>query len=158
MNKKREESMMVFMRYLIVTGVLGAVTAVFLGCASIKEAGRGVAGISTKILEEKRDQASKKVFTYDYNTCYGKVKDILVKSGSYIYAEDTTKHLIAVYLSEEDTTPVGIFLQELSKGETEVQVSSPSTFAKELILDKISSGLKEAVKPQVKEEESNEKK
>ena len=117
---------------LIVTIVLS------IGCVRIKEAGRGAAGISTKVLEEHRKGAVIKIFDFDYNTCYAKIKDFLVRRGSYIYTEDAKKRLIAVYVSKEDTTPVGLFFREISPASTQVEVSSASTYAKELIANKIS--------------------
>lgn len=113
--------------------------AIFLtGCAEIKEAGRGVAGISTKVLEEHKKDAIIKIFDFDYNTCYLKIKEFLVRRGSYIYTEDAKQRLIAVYVSAEDTTPVGLFFKEISPASTQVEVSSASTYAKEFIANKIS--------------------
>ena len=79
-----------------------------LGCASLKEKARGFAGISTKALEDARGDAAKKAFNYDYKTCYTKVKSVLQEKGCYIYSEDAGKKMIAIYVSEIDTTPVGI--------------------------------------------------
>lgn len=117
---------------LIVTIVLS------VGCAIITESGRGVAGISTKVLEENRKDAVIKIFDFDYNTCYAKIKDFLVRRGSYIYTEDARKRLIAIYVSAEDTTPVGLFFKEISPASTQVEVSSASTYAKEFIANKVS--------------------
>jgi hypothetical protein len=103
------------------------------GCVSVKEAARGIAGTSTKILEETRADAAAQEFNYDYGTCYTKVKAALKEMGSYIYREEPAKQLIAVYVSEEDTTPIGIFLKTVSDTSTKVEVSSPSTYAKGLI-------------------------
>lgn len=120
------------------------------GCAKAKEAVRGIAGVSTKVLEDNRDTALKKTFNYDCNTAYNKAKEILEKIDTYIYAEDATKKMIAVYLSEEDTTPVGIFFKEIDAANTEIQVSSPSSYAKELISGKLFSALGEPIKPEEK--------
>jgi len=38
--------------------------------------------------------------------------------------------LIAIYVSSEDTTCVGIFFTEIDANNTQVEVSSPSTSAK----------------------------
>jgi len=119
--------------------VLILLTAVFIiGCSAIKEAGRGVEGISTQVLEEHRKGAIIKIFDFDYNTCYAKIKDFLMRRGSYIYTEDARKRLIAVYVSGEDTTPVGLFFKEISPASTQVEISSASTYAKEFIANKVS--------------------
>lgn len=110
----------------------------FLGCALIKESGRGLAGISTKVLEERRKDAIVKKFDFDYNTCYAKIKKYIQDKGSSIYTEDPKKHLIAIYVSAEDTTPVGIFFTQLSPTSTQVEVSSASTYAKEFIAGRVS--------------------
>jgi len=107
------------------------------GCASVRETAKGIAGISTKSLEEGRKNAVVKVFNYDYSTCYRLTLDALKKIGSYIYAQDIKKHLIAIYVSSEDTTPVGIFFKEIDEKNTQIEVSSPSTYSKELISGKI---------------------
>ena len=103
------------------------------GCASIKESARGFAGISTKILEDNRNNGLKKTFNYDYDACYNKIMHALSINKCYVYAQDYKKNLIAVYVSEDDTTPAGIFLNKADGGNTLVEVSSPSTYAKEEI-------------------------
>ncbi len=102
------------------------------GCATIKDVPFGVAGLSTRVLEEKRGSAITKNFACDYNTGYAKIKDILFRMGCYIYSENKQKRMIAFYISEADTTPVGIFLVENGQA-LDVQVSSASTYGKEHI-------------------------
>jgi hypothetical protein len=129
------------------------------GCTSIKEAGKGFAGISTKELEAGRKSAIVKTFDYDYFTSFTKALDTLKNMGSYIYAKDIKKHMIAVYASELDTTPVGVFFKEISQTSTQVEVSSLSTYAKETISQEIFQAL--GVKsPSIEEKkgEANEKK
>ena len=111
------------------------------GCASIKEMARGFAGISTKILEDDRPNAIVKTLNYDYFTSYTKTLDILKQLKAYIYAKDIKKHMIAIYVSEQDTTPVGIFFKEIDAKNTQLEFSSPSTYAKELISSKVFSAL-----------------
>jgi hypothetical protein len=108
----------------------------FLGCANLKEMGRGFLGISTKVLEEKRNEAKVLVLNYGYFSSYRKVLDKLKENKSYIYKK--TQDLVALYLSEEDTTPVGIFFSELDKEKTKLEISSPSSLAKEKIFDLLS--------------------
>jgi hypothetical protein len=111
------------------------------GCASIKETAKGMAGISTKALEDNRGSAIVKSFNYDYFTCYTKALGILEQVGAYIYEKDVKKHMIAIYVSEIDTTPVGIFFKETDAKNIQVEVSSLSTYAKELIASKLFSVL-----------------
>lgn len=111
------------------------------GCAHITEAGKGFLGISTKILEDNRNSALKKDFNYDYFTAYTQASDILKRMETHAYAGSIKKHMIAVYLSDWDTTPVGVFFSEIGANNTRIEVSSPSTYAKEYIADKLFSVL-----------------
>ena len=135
-----------------------------LGCSTVKEATKGFLGVSTQVLEDNRKEAIKESFAVDYDNCYAKVKDILKEkgkekakekakekgkeneneNGSYIYAEDHQKKMVAIYLSETDTTPVGIFFTDEGNSHTMIEVSSPSTYAKEYIANKIFTGIKTA--------------
>ena len=126
------------------------------GCASIKEALKGFAGVSTKELEAGRKSAIVKTFDCDYFTAFTKILDALKEMSAYIYTQDIKKHMIAIYVSQKDTTPVGIFFKEISAATTQVEVSSPSTFAKELISGKLFQAL--SPKSEEKKGESNEKK
>jgi len=125
------------------------------GCVGFKEGLRGFRGISTKILEEGKTNAIYKSFNYDYNTCYLKVKGMLQDIGAYIYAADNRKRMIAIYVSEQDTTPVGIFFEGLDKANTKIQVTSPSLYAKETISGKIFSALEKSLKAKKVEVELN---
>lgn len=113
------------------------------GCASIKEGLKGFLGLSTKVLEDKRTEAIKIQFSYDIDSCYNKVKVSLKERESYIYKDDPRKHMLAIYVSDEDTTPVGIFFTEVDKNITLLEISSPSTSAKELIAKRIFLALEE---------------
>ncbi|MDD5505216.1 MAG: hypothetical protein PHR73_00435 [Candidatus Omnitrophica bacterium] len=131
------------------------------GCATVKEAARGFAGVSTRVLEEKRKDAIRESFALDYDNCYTKVKDILKEKvaikkieeessgggSAYIYAEDAAKKMLAIYLSETDTTPVGIFFIPGGEGITMVEVSSPSIYAKEHIANRLFTGIKASLRP-----------
>lgn len=97
---------------------------------------KGIAGISTKVLEDGRKEAIARTFDQDYNKCYGRVEAALRNIGSYVYARDKKK-FIAIYVSQTDTTPVGVFFKEIDSAHTQVEVSSPSTYAKELITNRI---------------------
>lgn len=111
------------------------------GCAMVIEGAKGIAGVSTKSLEEKRKEAIVRTFDCDCDSCFDKTRKILKNIGAYIYALDKKKQMIAVYVSEEDTTPVGIFFKALDKAKTQVEVSSPSTYGKEFISSKLFSVL-----------------
>jgi len=115
---------------------------ILCGCASLSEGFKGLAGVSTKVLEDNRQSAIAKTFNYGYFECYTKTLDILNDIGAYIYAGNIKKHMLAIYVSETDTTPVGIFFKEISGTKTEIEVSSASTYAKELISKKIFENLK----------------
>lgn len=106
---------------------------VFAGCSTVIEGAKGFAGLSTKSLEEGRKEAVTKIFNSAYNACFDKASKALKNMGTYIYAKDRKKGMIAVYISEEDTTPVGIFLKVVDAKNTQVEVSSRSAYAKEFI-------------------------
>ena len=121
--------------------------------------GKGFAGVSTQVLEQKRNEALKKSFALGYNDCYAKVKDILnlKDKESYIYAEDLKKKMIAIYLSSTDTTCVGIFFTEEVGGSTLIEISSPSIYAKEEIAKRIFTGIDELIKPKAQEKKADVK-
>ena len=104
-----------------------------ISCATMKETAKGIAGTSTKVLEEGRVNAITKNFNYDYFTSYTKSLDALKEMSAYIYKQSLKEHMIAVYVSKRDTTPVGIFFKEIGVDNTLVEVSSPSLTAKGLI-------------------------
>ena len=144
-----------------------------LGCSTVKEATKGFLGVSTQVLEDNRKEAIKESFAVDYDNCYAKVKDILKEkakekakekgkeseneNGSYIYAEDHQKKMVAIYLSETDTTPVGIFFTDEGNSHTMIEVSSPSTYAKEYIANKIFTGIKTAFNLKAEEKKTDVK-
>jgi hypothetical protein len=135
--------------------------AVLSGCATAREMAKGFAGVSTQVLEEKRKDALKKSFALDYDNCYVKVKEIL-KGGqtgqeSPIYAQDAKKKMIAVYLVQTDTTPVGIFFTQEPDNKTLIEVSSPSIYAKEEIANRIFTGIDTLLKPKEKKANVQEK-
>ncbi len=122
-------------------------TLIFSGCAAVKETGKGFLGVSTQILEEKRPQAMKKSFILDFDYVYSKVKEILTQTNNpvYIYAQDPQAKMLAVYLSANDTTPVGIFFTVQPQNETLVEVSSPSVYAQEELAARIFTALEALV-------------
>ncbi|MFA5117694.1 MAG: hypothetical protein WC695_02455 [Candidatus Omnitrophota bacterium] len=132
-------------------GVAGVLLVLcFAGCASLGEGVKGVAGVSTKILVDGRKDALSKTFDYDYTTSNAKVLEVLDEVKAYIYAKDAFDHLIAVYVSDKDTTPVGIFLKAIDANKTQIEISSPSTYAKEWMAGKIFTAFDESLKNQLK--------
>jgi len=107
----------------------------------MKEAAKGIAGVSTKAVEDNRKDAIRKTFNYDLKSCFNKVEVILIEQGAYIYAKDFKKRMIAFYVSSADTTPVSVFFEGRDSSITEIQVSSPSTYGKEFMAKKIFSAL-----------------
>ncbi len=116
------------------------------GCVGLHETCRGIAGTSVKILEDKRPEAIARVFESDVNTVSGKIDKALEKMHAYIYARENDGQLVAVYVSESDTTPVGIFITREGGG-TRVEVSSPSGYAKETVAQNIFAELDAKPKP-----------
>ena len=112
------------------------------GCASFTEGIKEFAGISTKALEEGKGEAIKlEPINCDYATAYRKIISILKKNGSYIYAKDAKKSMIAVYVStnkDTDLDTVGIFLVKINDTTTQIEITSPSTYAKKLIAEEAS--------------------
>lgn len=153
----------------VLTTTCCLLATVFFGCAAVKEMGKGFVGVSTEVLESKRKDSLKKSFALDYNNCYKEVKELLkgkeIQAGNgiqaenepYIYAEDLNKKMIALYLSQIDTAPVGIFFTEEAKNKTLIEVSSPSSYAKELIAKKIFAGIDVLINPKIKENKINVK-
>ena len=123
------------------------------GCVMIKEGAKGIAGLSTQALEDGRKDAIKNTFNYAHNSCYDKVGDTLKRMGCYIYARGAGKRMIAVYVSASDTTPVGIFFKEIDANNTQVEMSSPSTYAKEFMAARIFKDLGPQEKPAVSDEQ-----
>jgi len=122
--------------------ISGALIVLLLGgCAGVKEAGRGIAGTSTRILEDHINDALVREYTLDTAAARDRARRGLLATGSYIYREEKAKQLIAVYVSEADTTPVGLFFEEADRNRTRIRFSSPSTYAKELIAERVDQAL-----------------
>ena len=118
------------------------ICCILSGCCGPKEAVKGFCGISTKVLEDKRKDAIARDFNLDFDTTRTKIREALKKEGCHIYREDLSLSLIAIFVSETDTTPVGIFLTALDVDNTRVEISSPSTYGKEIIAKNIFGALK----------------
>lgn len=129
------------MRQRFLSGIAAAllIPCIAAGCAAVTETGKGLAGISTKVLEDNKGNAIRKTYPLDLAKCSEMVEGLLSDIKAYIYARSDEKRMLAFYVSERDTTPVGIFFVPQDNGSTEVLVSSPSRYAKEVIADKISA-------------------
>ncbi|MGD9015390.1 MAG: hypothetical protein PVI33_05155 [Candidatus Omnitrophota bacterium] len=126
------------MRRIFIIGLLlGYCLVVLAGCASLKQGIRGFLGISTKEIENARVQAIVKIVDYDYASCYKMVEARLAEIKSYIYTRRAD--LIAVYISQTDTTPAGVFFREVDNQKTEIAIASPASDTKEYLADKIFS-------------------
>lgn len=115
--------------------------ALAAGCAGVKESCRGVLGTSTRILEECKPQAVSRSFAFSADDCSAALEQALKDAGAYVYRRDAQKRLTAVYVSAEDTTPVGIFLEPGNPGSTKVLLCSPSSWARDFIAGKVYAGL-----------------
>ena len=149
MNRKEDE-MLKFCIWFF------SVIILISGCTTLEKGARELMGTSTRTVEETRQDAIKEIFRFDFNTCYEKSKEILKDINTYIYAQKKEEKLIAVFVTEVDTTPVGVFFKEIDANNTQVEVSSPSGYAKELIATKLFSRLTMALNP-IEEKEASPK-
>ena len=117
-----------------------------LGCAGVGEGLRGIAGVSTRELEKARPEAIVRNFDCDLATCVRLAEETLSRIKTHTYAK--RQDLIAVYVSQTDTTPVGVFFKAVEPNKTEVAVSSQSTYAKELIASSLFAGIDKALHPE----------
>ncbi|MBN2452797.1 MAG: hypothetical protein JXB40_00855 [Candidatus Omnitrophica bacterium] len=117
------------MAKIVITLIL---CAALCGCATSKDVMSSLIGNSTAEIEEWRGEADIKVFDYRYEKCYAKMRRLLKEMPNVsIYA--TTGDMIAVFYLTPDTTPVGVYFGEVSAKQTQVEVASPSTPAKQWI-------------------------
>jgi len=103
--------------------------------------------VSTRELEKSKRDALVKVFDCDYKTCYDKTLAIVkMMPDTDIYLQK--KDLIAVYCVSLNSTPAGIFFEEVDATRTKVLISSASSSAKEWVASNVFSG--KVQKPLVK--------
>lgn len=129
--KKNHISFLCFFLLVCAVGIVG-----LTGCSTVSEGMRGFLGVSTKALQERRPEAMTLVSSLEAGACFVAAHRILKENGAYVYHIDSKKNLIAVYVSKSDTTPVGIFVTPHTAGSL-VEVSSRSSYAKELIAGKL---------------------
>lgn len=111
------------------------------GCMASEEYARKVLGVSTEDLEVRRSTGIKKNFDMDFDSCFERAQEVLKDIDAYIYARQKWNELIAIYRTEKDTTPVGVFFSAVSGKVTEVEVVSPSSFIAEEVSQKLFLGL-----------------
>jgi len=133
-------------KFLAVIIIYGLLSTVLFGCATVKEAYRGFMGVSTKVLDDCRKDAIKQSFNLDFKSCYDKTKLVLKEKLAYIYAERPADKFIAVYLTDSDTTPVGLFFTVESSAQTLIEISTPSIYAKETIAKAVFSAISGSIK------------
>ncbi|MCM8780590.1 MAG: hypothetical protein NC908_01520 [Candidatus Omnitrophica bacterium] len=133
MNNIQKKNLSIILTYLLCIHLAG--------CVAIKQNVKGILGLSTKEIEQSRLTAISKTFLCNRNVCYDKTKEILKQIQAYIYVQNPDKTMIAIYVSENDTTPVGIFFKDVDTDITQVEVSSPSKYARDLIGRKLFSNL-----------------
>lgn len=143
-----------FMLFFLIISLAGCANT----RANIVEAAKCVAGFSTKVLDDQRPNAIKKTFALDLKDCSALIRDTLTRTHSYIYAEDQKRNFTAIYLSEAETTPVGIYLTAVDAARTQVEVSSPSTYAKETVLKRISQSVDNKLHPKTEKGSADVKK
>ncbi|MDD4899385.1 MAG: hypothetical protein PHT31_03095 [Candidatus Omnitrophica bacterium] len=119
------------MNKFIITVILS--TVFISGCALLEKGARELLGTSTSSVEASRPEAIKQIFNFDFDTCYEKSLVSLKDINTFLFAKDKKNKMIAVFVSEQDTTPVGVFFKVIDADNTQVEVSSPSTYARDLI-------------------------
>ena len=94
--------------------------------------------VSTRELEDLKKDALVKIFDYDYKTCYEKTLSLVGKMvDAQIYARK--KDMIAVYCVPFNSTPAGIFFEEVDASHTKVLISSASSRAKDWVASNVFS-------------------
>jgi len=124
---------------LAIAGLLAASCISVPARATTAEIFKGFFAVSTRELEEFKKDAMTKVFDCDYKTCYDNALAIVKEMpDTAIYAEK--KDLIAVYCVAFNSTPAGIFFEEVDASHTKVLISSASFPAKEWVASNVFTG------------------
>ena len=106
------------------------------GCATLKEGAKGFLGISTKVLDQHRSSAVIGEFDFDQQAAYAKILEALGSMSCKVYHRQAPS-MVALYVSGQDTTCVGIYSTPVSATRTRLEVSSASTYAKEYIAKRL---------------------
>ena len=123
------------MRKITTILIISCITVFGSGCACLKGGFKGFLGISTEEIENARDEAIVKIVNRSKSDCYKMTEARLGQIGSHIYAKE--ENFIAVYISQTDTTPAGIFFKQIGEGKTQVEISSPASDTKEYLAEKL---------------------
>jgi len=67
-------------------------------------------GVSTRELDKRRADAIKRTYDCQYEDSFNKVLEVLNNERCYVYVKDFKKRMIAIYVSEQDTTPSAYIL------------------------------------------------
>ena len=105
-----------------------------LGCSPL-EIVKTMWGSSTRALEQARDKAITKVYQKSYWECVRASLESMDKNEWTIFKKDEIKGYVVLLgiKGAVDTTEVGVFFEEMSDGETRIEISSLSTNAKRII-------------------------
>lgn len=119
--------------------------AMFLpACSAWRDAPAGIAGVSTKALEDGRVDSIYQTYPCDIGACFDAVSAVAGKSGYYIFSSDRTRGLVVLMKIPGcvDTTEVGVFLSHAPHGEgVLVELSSRSSLAKKTVAKTLLSDL-----------------
>lgn len=117
----------------------GALVLLLGGCAQTAEFSKSLWGSSTRSLEQARVNALVRNYDQPVSRCYDEVIKAVRESKYHIFIDNKPKATIVLMgiKGSVNTTRVGIFLSELSDGQTKIYVSSLSSNAKRIVAGKI---------------------
>ncbi len=108
-------------------------------CTTPREMLKIAIGNSTRSIEQARPNSLTKVVGYDYGTCYVKTETLIKKIPNLsIYAKN--EDMIALYYTEVNVTPVGVFFTEMDPNHTRVEIASESPDAREYVAKSVFAG------------------
>lgn len=116
-------------RLLKICVVLMALTPFLSSCACFSNAGKIVAGTSTRALEQSPAEFRlKKTFRAEFPAVYQKTLSVLKERNALAFLHSQKKQRIVAMnlLQETDTTEIGIFFTPINQEETEVEIVSLS--------------------------------
>lgn len=121
----------------------------FVGCSSVTETAKIVAGTSIKALEEDRINAKHGTYLCDVDQCFEAIKsldrddELLVPRTEKFFdvftiGKDKRYLVVMGIVGNVDTTEVGIFFnQEKNAGITRIEITSRSSSAKQKVADAV---------------------
>jgi hypothetical protein len=98
---------------------------VFIGCASLQQAGKKAWGSSTQALEAARSQGKRLDLACSQSDCFNSCLDILAELEITVFKKNSRAgYIVAMgFKAAIDTTEVGIFFEKKSDKETMVEIS-----------------------------------